>query len=459
MRFKFLASATLLACAAVAPVSALTINLTDTGGVTPGTQAYAGFRAAADFWQSVISTNVTVELNVGFTSAGFSSPNIIGQTASTRFTGLYLNDIYAAMAATGNSRLDGIAAANMSPLTPVPGFFGGTSGAVNAITQKAKPNGTGVVQNTRGNNPITGGVAAGLSGIELVSNREYDTDGSRNNHDLRVNSSVLKALGFGDDIAGAYNGVDGVVTFNSAFNFDFDPRNGVGAGQIDFIGTAIHEIGHALGFVSGVDIYDGNTNFGGKLDDNSLMSTLDLFRYSDDVTNLVPGSGQVLDWSVGNSATATDNLFGRPYFSFDGHTKGLSAYGGDTGYFSTGQTNGDGRQASHWMDTPYAALPGNGVGTQCLAPIGGSRGILDPTFAGCELGTITSLDLAAFDAMGWNLYYDVLTPNGIAKKFTSANALNGIGAVPEPATWALMIGGFGLVGVQARRRRSGYATA
>lgn len=35
----------------------------------------------------------------------------------------------------------------------------------------------------------------------------------------------------------------------------------------------------------------------------------------------------------------------------------------------------------------------------------------------------------------------------------------GIAAVPEPATWGLMILGFGLVGAQARRRRSGYATA
>lgn len=30
---------------------------------------------------------------------------------------------------------------------------------------------------------------------------------------------------------------------------------------------------------------------------------------------------------------------------------------------------------------------------------------------------------------------------------------------PEPATWALMIGGFGLVGAAARRRRHGYAAA
>jgi len=32
-------------------------------------------------------------------------------------------------------------------------------------------------------------------------------------------------------------------------------------------------------------------------------------------------------------------------------------------------------------------------------------------------------------------------------------------AVPEPATWAMMIAGFGLIGAAARRRRSGMAAA
>ena len=439
MSFKTLLSSSAVAAAMLmlaAPAGALVINLTDTGGVVAGTAAYDGFRAAANFWQSVLSSNVTVNLKVGFTATGFGNPNIIGQTSSTSLGGAPIGSVYGKLASSGTSRLDAIAVAHLSPLS---------AGGVGVITQKPHGDGTGVLQN-----PRTG------TGLELASNREFDADGSPNNTVSRVNTSVLKALGY--DLTGAYDGYDGAITFNSAFNFDFNPTNGISAGQLDFVGVAIHEIGHALGFNSGVDLYDSFGNAPVNFDGEALATTLDLFRYSDDVGNLAPGAGQALDWSVGNSATAGNDLNGRPFFSFDGSTKGLSAYGGDSGYFSTGQLNGDGSQASHWMDTAYSTLPGNSGSTQCLASISPPRGILDPTFAGCEPGVVTSLDLAAFDAMGWNVRYDVLS--NIGKTFNSADAVHGLGAVPEPATWALMIGGFGLVGGALRRqRRSGFASA
>lgn len=52
-----------------------------------------------------------------------------------------------------------------------------------------------------------------------------------------------------------------------------------------------------------------------------------------------------------------------------------------------------------------------------------------------------------------SLRLDLLVPGGIDQAQVRLEAASAIGAVPEPASWLLMLSGFGLVGVALRRRR------
>ncbi|MDO6415041.1 NF038122 family metalloprotease [Sphingomonas sp. BIUV-7] len=91
VRFSALVAATLLGGAVAPSAQALTINLVNTGGVEVGTAAYTGFRAAADYWQSVLLDDVTLNFSVGFSSTGFA-PTTLGSTssaASSKSTGAW----------------------------------------------------------------------------------------------------------------------------------------------------------------------------------------------------------------------------------------------------------------------------------------------------------------------------------------------------------------------------------
>lgn len=389
---KALALTTALTAAGAAnQAHALDIQLFNAGGVEEGTAAYWGFTRAAGFWETVISSDVQVNLAVGFGQLG---PNILGSTTSSTNVA-YVGQVLPALQAKGNSTLDAIAAQNL-PDTRPSGFIGGQ--AVDALISAPKANG---------------------SGVAIPLSRVLDNDAGANNSALSANTSLLKALGFTPTYAaGNDNQIDGSVTFSNQFNWDFDPTNGISSNGIDFIGVAIHEIGHALGFRSGVDTYDINTAFGGNIGGFAVMSIWDLFRYSEASAAL-----GVNDWAIGGTGSTA------PYFSIDG---GQTVFNGDA-YLSTGRNFGDGRQASHWKD--------NAVGQPQL-------GILDPTVAFGQQDEMTSLDLAAYDAMGWNIAFDVLENPDRTFSTRDINTY-----VPEPATWAMLVGGFFMLGGMLRSGR------
>lgn len=375
---------------AATPAAAARIVLNDLGGAGEGTQARLAFSMAADFWGRRLVDDVVINLDVGFREL---DPGVLGQAGANTAV-IPIEAVQERLAATGSSRIDTIAVANLPTLKPgLDGF-----GAVDVRTSAPRlPTGEGV-DTTR---------------------TILDADGSGNNSYLDAHSANLKALGFDGfgDVA------DGTIAFSTKYRFDFNPLDGIAANAIDFLSVAVHEIGHVLGFVSGVDVYDvlgapdgalaDDPDYGLlNLNDYAMASVLDLFRYS-----AAPGGGAVLDWSVGGS----------PFFSIDGQT----AFGG--GYFSTGAYNGDGWQASHWKDN----IPGTA-----------QLGMMDPTVAYGQMGRVTTLDLAAFDAIGWTLDHDVLGSN---RSFTTREIY--LSAVPEPDTWVLLVGGFMAAGWMARRAR------
>jgi hypothetical protein len=380
MTFKFVRTAVATAAALAAVASqAATINLVDLGGVA-GSQAEQGFNIAAAYWGGMFTNNVTINLGVGFAALG---TNVIGQTGSSQMDYSVANWQAGVLATRSASTID------QTLVMPTL-----TNGGVTALSN-------------------------GYNGSSQSSTLTTTLDGSQTaSRVLWMNTAVVKAVG-GTATYGANSGNrDGNVTFSNTFAFDFNPSNGISAGQMDFIGVAIHEIGHALGFVSGIDVMDyystpsgpGRGTLGYDLNSTSIFSALDMFRYS--------GAG-VLNLHTG----------GTTYFSLDG---GNTALAGNT--FSTGAYNGDGRQASHWKDT-----------AGCTPQLG----IMDPTFCYGQMGEVTGLDLAAYDAMGWNLSANALT------YATMTTAQIFATAVPEPSSWALMLmGGAGLAGA-VRRRRAG----
>ncbi len=66
---------------------------------------------------------------------------------------------------------------------------------------------------------------------------------------------------------GTSAGTDASMQFSTAYSWDYDPTNGVLTAATSFVDVAIHEVGHALGFICGSDLWMKD------------MSSLDLYRF------------------------------------------------------------------------------------------------------------------------------------------------------------------------------------
>jgi PEP-CTERM motif len=349
-----LALAALLALGVQGSAQALTFNFTFTASTT--LQQQQAFIDAGNRWSALFSDSIVLDMTVGVESLG---TGVLASTGSRRASYSYGNYL---TALTGDRT-------SASDFTAVGSLPTGSSFGLLINRTLDNPNGAG-------------------------SATPYVDNFGANNTTINLTTANAKALGLnpGTGTVGVCTSTcDASIRFGTAFTWDYDPSNGISAGAFDFVGIATHEIGHALGFVSGVDILDINSSgtfF--NADQFTFVNSLDLFRYS----------SQSLASGVRD-------------FTADTRAKFFSINGGATqvGLLSLGRTWGDGQQASHWKDSL-------------------GLGIMDPTAGQGERLAISGNDVLAFDVIGWNL-----------------------AAVPEPQTYALFALGLVAIGWRLRGHR------
>ena len=188
---------------------------------------------------------------------------------------------------------------------------------------------------------------------------------------LDATKANLKAVGF-TGLDAQFGASDGVITFGTGVNFDFDNSNGVTPGSIDFESVAVHEIGHILGFASAVDTVDALIDAG--VTDASISPTpFDLYRFEQGSAN-DPATASEFTTFARSLVPGSDDVFDQI----------LTGPGQTELELSTGAFTGDGLQASHFEDNL-------------------GLGALDPTLGTGETFNVNINDARVLDLIGYDI--------------------------------------------------------
>lgn len=309
-------------------------------------QAKAAFLRAAQTWERLIQNPITVVLDVDFGPTRFGRPyppRVIGSTDPQEIGGSVYSDVRSQLLA-------------------------GASSSSERTIYTALPQGQ---------------VPTDLGATDRVE----------------APSAVFRALGLINPVADPEGersrfGPPPSIGFNSSIPFDFNPDDGIDPDKIDFDATAVHEIGHALGFTSLVGERELNASA------PIAVSVWDLFRFRPGVTVTTFSTAQRILSSGG------EHVFfaGPPALPL-----------------STGRPDGSGgdeRQASHWKDD---ALTGQYIG------------IMDPTGSPGERNTITENDLKALDFFGYQVSAQGQPPPG-GDVVDLTSGVPQQGSIPAPPT-------------------------
>lgn len=321
------------------PVGNLDLMLSGSLGLPAqqlGNSVLQGFNDAASVWQKAFDDDVTLQFEIDFDNLG---ANILGGTFATNAQFTYSN-VRSSLLSDASSAGDTLSSSSLQSSSDFDLFINRTLNS---------PHGSG------------------------SATPYLDNDGDANNTQINLTRANAKAAGL---VSAHSTALDASIAFSNQYSWDFNASNGISGGAFDFVAVAAHEIGHALGFRSGVDILDINSpNPAGPTYYNdhqfTFVSGLDLFRFSS--TSYGSGAG-VIDWTADTRTK---------YFSIDGGATSLAT-------FSTGENHGDGQQASHWK---------NGL----------SLGLMGPTLAPGVAGSISALDVTALDVIGWDRFAPSVT--------------------------------------------------